>query len=84
MVRRPEKDLAECIEKILKDYPKNFIRDDLFETNQIRIRRRGPENFTAEDEVGLYSEDAFNEGKLTESKIREDIQKWIRLRGNKV
>ena len=84
--QKREADLAECIDKILKDYPKDFVVDDLFETDQIRIRKRGParENFKAEEVIGLYLDRDFEGGKINENTIRNDIQRWLQLHGKKI
>jgi hypothetical protein len=82
---QPTKDLAECIQKIINDYGKTFVMDDLFASDEIRIRRRGPaDNFKPEDEVGVYADDDYIEGKITEETIRKDVQNWLQKRGKVV
>ncbi|MEQ1877053.1 MAG: hypothetical protein ABL958_10435 [Bdellovibrionia bacterium] len=81
---RNSEDLADCISKILKDYPRDFIIDDLLSTDQIRIRRRGPADYKQEDVVGLYLDSDFGAGKITETTIRNDIQKWLQAHSKKI
>jgi hypothetical protein len=79
-------DLADCIDKILRDYPKDFVTDDLFETDQIRIRRRGPgpKDFKSEDVVGTYNEADYEDGRINETSIRTDVQNWLQHHGTKI
>jgi hypothetical protein len=84
MRRDRTEDLADCIEKVLKDYPNQFMIDELYDTDQIRIRRKGPENFKPEDEVGTYRDSDFVEGKIDKTSIREDLQKWLRNQNKRV
>jgi hypothetical protein len=77
-MRQPE-DLEQCIQRVIKDYHKIFVIDELYETDEIRIRRRGPGvgDHTAEDVVGVYSDEGFAEGKVNEDSIRNDVQRWL-------
>ena len=84
-MKEPQGDLADSIEKILKDYHKDLVTDDLYETDEIRIRRRGAaDSLKADDIVGIYSDSDFNDGKINATTIRSDIQNWIQKRGKRV
>ncbi len=78
-------DLFDCIQKVVKIYPNRFVIEDLYDSDAIRIRKKGQgEQVKTDDVVGTYSESQFEAGKITTDSVRKDIQAWLQKHGSKV